>query len=352
LTTRVSRPPRPAMGMKTFLLTGCVLLACTLVFNSATGGSLRGGSHIQHRPRLLPTRGISGSPRHLSLRRAAPRRRQQSWAEAEGAPAEAPVAGSGRKKVMVVGASGRLGSRIVAELLRSGNSDVVAAVRSPEKLQSTMQDMARDGWFDASALKLLNPVQFDVETDSVASMANKIGNCDTVISAIGAAESNFFDVSAPARIDGDGSVALVDAAEKAGVDYFIMVTSLGTGKQMFTLPAGILNLFWGVLFQKAKAEKHLKKSTLDYTIIRPGGMERPGDDFKSISSQPPELQPRTSNLNPKTLTPTHPSSDTLTTSNATPRTPSPEVWFRVGRSLNWWLQLLRIRRRVSTCVMR
>mmetsp|Transcript_13113 Transcript_13113/g.23809 ORF Transcript_13113/g.23809 Transcript_13113/m.23809 type:complete len:133 (-) Transcript_13113:223-621(-) len=59
-----------------------------------------------------------------------------------------------------------------------------------------------------------------------------------------------------------------------------MVTSLGTGDKMFTWPAGILNLFWGVLFQKKRAEEALKGSGLKHTIIRPGGMERPKDDFK------------------------------------------------------------------------
>lgn len=70
---------------------------------------------------------------------------------------------------------------------------------------------------------------------------------------MGAPESATFDSSAPRRIDGDGSVALVEAAAAAGVKQFVMVTSLGTGK--FGLPAGVLNLFWGVLNEKRKAEQ-------------------------------------------------------------------------------------------------
>jgi hypothetical protein len=38
----------------------------------------------------------------------------------------------------------------------------------------------------------------------------------------------------------------------AGVKQFVMVTSLGTGKVGF--PASVLNLFWGVLTEKRKAE--------------------------------------------------------------------------------------------------
>jgi hypothetical protein len=70
---------------------------------------------------------------------------------------------------------------------------------------------------------------------------------------VGAPESATFDTTAPRRIDGDGSVALVEAAAAAGVRQFVLVTSLGTGK--FGLPAGVLNLFWGVLNEKRKAEQ-------------------------------------------------------------------------------------------------
>lgn len=53
---------------------------------------------------------------------------------------------------------------------------------------------------------------------------------------------------------------------------------MGAGK--FGLPASLLNLFGGILSQKRKAEKVLEASKMQYTIIRPGGMERPTDDYK------------------------------------------------------------------------
>jgi hypothetical protein len=50
-------------------------------------------------------------------------------------------------------------------------------------------------------------------------------------------------VSAPKKIDGDGTIKLINAASEAGVEQFVLITSLGTGKIGF--PASILNLFWG-----------------------------------------------------------------------------------------------------------
>ena len=45
-------------------------------------------------------------------------------------------------------------------------------------------------------------------------------------------------------------------------------------------PAAVLNLFWGVLLFKRQAEVELEKSGMSYTIVRPGGMERPTDTYK------------------------------------------------------------------------
>lgn len=89
-----------------------------------------------------------------------------------------------------------------------------------------------------------------------------------VVCAVGAPESDALNVSAPKKIDGDGTIALVEAAAAAGVEQFVLISSLGTGKVGF--PASILNLFWGVLLWKREAEKALETSGMAYTIVRPG----------------------------------------------------------------------------------
>ena len=57
-----------------------------------------------------------------------------------------------------------------------------------------------------------------------------------VVQAIGAPESEALNFSNPKKIDGDGAIALVDAAVALGIDQYVMVTSLGTAKVGF--PAG------------------------------------------------------------------------------------------------------------------
>jgi NAD(P)H-binding len=63
------------------------------------------------------------------------------------------------------------------------------------------------------------------------------------------------------------------------LQHFILITSLGTAK--FGLPAGLLNLWWGVLKWKHGSERLLQSIGLPYTIVRPGGMERPTDDYEN-----------------------------------------------------------------------
>ncbi|PPS11364.1 hypothetical protein GOBAR_AA09267 [Gossypium barbadense] len=109
-------------------------------------------------------------------------------------------------------------------------------------------------------------------------IAPAIGNASVVICCIGASEKEIFDITGPYRIDYQATKNLIDAATAVKVNHFILVSSLGTNKVGF--PAAILNLFWGVLIWKRKAEEALIASGLPYTIVRPGGMERPTDAFK------------------------------------------------------------------------
>ncbi|RWR95665.1 protein TIC 62, chloroplastic isoform X2 [Cinnamomum micranthum f. kanehirae] len=180
----------------------------------------------------------------------------------------------------VAGSTGRVGSRTVRELLKLGFR-VRAGVRSVQKAESLVQSVKQlklDGAASTSGtqpVEKLELVECDLERDAIGPA---IGNSSIVICCIGASEKEVFDVTGPYRIDYQAAKRLVDAATAAKVNHFILLTSLGTNKIGF--PASILNLFWGVLIWKRKAEEALIASGLPYTIVRPGGMERPTDAYK------------------------------------------------------------------------
>jgi len=113
---------------------------------------------------------------------------------------------------------------------------------------------------------LITPVLCDLEDPDTIPLA--IGNASRVVCAVGASEAEFTDLSAPRRIDFEGTERLVEAAAALNVSQFVLVTSLGTGK--FGLPAGVLNLFGGVLVWKRRSEEALERSGMPYLIVRPG----------------------------------------------------------------------------------
>jgi uncharacterized protein YbjT (DUF2867 family) len=70
-----------------------------------------------------------------------------------------------------------------------------------------------------------------------------------------------------------GNKNLIDAAVKAGVKKFILVSSIGSGNSVVALPPQALETLKPVLIEKEKAEQYLIESGLIYTIIRPGGLK-------------------------------------------------------------------------------
>jgi uncharacterized protein YbjT (DUF2867 family) len=66
---------------------------------------------------------------------------------------------------------------------------------------------------------------------------------------------------------------LVDAAKAAGVKKFVLVSSIGADGPLLNP----LNLFWGILFWKKRAEEYLQRSGLESTIVRPGGLVNVSD---------------------------------------------------------------------------
>jgi nucleoside-diphosphate-sugar epimerase len=88
-----------------------------------------------------------------------------------------------------------------------------------------------------------------------------------VISTLGGLPTN--DV----KPDFIGNKNLIDAAVKAEVQKFILVTSIGAGDSVVAIPPQALEALKPVLILKEQAEQYLMNSGLNYTIIRPGGLK-------------------------------------------------------------------------------
>lgn len=105
----------------------------------------------------------------------------------------------------------------------------------------------------------------------------------TVITTLGGLPGN------SERPDYLGNKNLIDAAVKAGVQKFILVTSIGTGNSVGALSPQALAALGEVLAEKEKAEEHLIASGLTYTIIRPGGLKSEPATGNGVLTEDPRI---------------------------------------------------------------
>ncbi|GAB2296902.1 hypothetical protein Dimus_031003 [Dionaea muscipula] len=170
-----------------------------------------------------------------------------------------------RRKIFVAGATGSTGRKIVEQLLAKGFA-VKAGVRDIATAKISFSDI-----INPAALQF---VKADV-TQGVDKLAEAIGDdSDAVICATGFRRS--WDLTAPWKVDNFGTVNLVEACGKVGVDRFILISSIlvnGAAMGQLLNPAYIiLNVFGLVLVAKLQAENYIRKSGINYTIVRPGGL--------------------------------------------------------------------------------
>lgn len=169
-------------------------------------------------------------------------------------------------KALVAGATGETGRRIVQELVQR-NIPVRALVRNPEKARQILPSEA-----ELVVGDVLQP-----ETLRAA-----IEGCTVLLSATGAAPS--FDPTGPYKVDYEGTKNLVDVAKAAGIEQFVMVSSLCTSQLFHPL-----NLFWLILVWKKQAEDYLRTSGLAYTIVRPGGLKNDDNQDGIVMAQADQL---------------------------------------------------------------
>ena len=151
-------------------------------------------------------------------------------------------------KVLVAGATGETGRRIVQVLLDQ-QIPVRAMVRNLEKAQKILPEN-------------VEMVVADIQKKETLSEA--IDDCDYIISAAASRPPNFLG---PFQIDYVATKHLIDVAKQKSIKQFVLVTSLCVSK--FFHP---LNLFGLILFWKKQTEEYLIDSSLNYSIIRPGGL--------------------------------------------------------------------------------
>lgn len=160
-------------------------------------------------------------------------------------------------KVVIFGASGGTGTQLVEQALAQGHT-VKAFVRNPAKFQ------LRHPQLSVFQGDILDPVAVE----------HAVKDQEAVLSAIGSPANKI------GKIRSQGTQNIILAMQKAGVRRLVCQTSLGYGdsrKVLDSTPFYFKYLIVPFILKKGFAdhalqEEHIKRSQLDWVIVRPGNL--------------------------------------------------------------------------------
>jgi uncharacterized protein YbjT (DUF2867 family) len=150
---------------------------------------------------------------------------------------------SERKNVLVAGANGTTGRIIIDLLKKSKTYQPIAMVRK----QDQKDHFEKQG---------VSAVLADLEED----LSQAVKNTDKVIFAAGSKGKNIISV------DQEGAKRLTNAAKEAGLEKFVMLSSMGADNPE------VIDDLEDYLKAKQNADNYLKASGLNYSIVRPGAL--------------------------------------------------------------------------------
>jgi uncharacterized protein YbjT (DUF2867 family) len=152
-------------------------------------------------------------------------------------------------KVIVIGAHGKVALLAMPRLDAAGH-EVTGIIRNAEQAE----DVRKTG---------AEPVVADVENLSTDQIAGALAGHDAVVWSAGAGGGN------PDRtyaVDRDAAIRTIDAAERANVSQFVMVSYFGAGPDHGVDPSSD---FFAYAQSKTEADAHLAASSLGWTVLRP-----------------------------------------------------------------------------------
>jgi len=169
--------------------------------------------------------------------------------------------------VLIAGATGGVGRHLVRRLL-ARNYPVRALVRDVEKARQVL----------GPQVELVGG-----DTRKPHTLAPAVAGVRAVICVTGSRSP--LGPNSPKHVDYEGVRNLVTAARAAGVEHFVLISSIGVTRPNLPPDAfgrefrNILH-YWFVrrmLVWKFKGEEAVRESGLTYTIVRPGGLtDEPG----------------------------------------------------------------------------
>ena len=145
----------------------------------------------------------------------------------------------------MAGSHGQVGQHLT-EILANGEHDVYGMVRDEAQV-----DRIEELGAEAMVADLTEESEMD----------RAVEGCDAVIFAAGSGGDDVWGV------DRDGAINLIEASEDAGVERFVMLSSINADS-----PEDSPEALRDYLNAKAEADERLRESDLASTVVRPGSL--------------------------------------------------------------------------------
>lgn len=155
-------------------------------------------------------------------------------------------------RIVIAGGHGQIALRL-ERLLTARGDEVAGIIRKPEQ---------------AGALLVSDtePVVCDLETASLEDVVKHLEGADAAVFAAGAGPGS--GVARKDTVDRRSAVLFADAAERAGVRRFLIISTMGAAHEP---PPDTEPVFAAYLRAKAAADDDIRaRAGLDWTVLRPG----------------------------------------------------------------------------------
>jgi len=182
-------------------------------------------------------------------------------------------------RTVIAGGHGQVGRRLARTLAERGD-EAVALIRSAAQITDVTEVGAQ-------------VALVDLEKDDPVAVSFELEGADAVVFTAGAGAGS----GAPRKdtVDRAGAALLADAAERAGVERYVLVSTRGVEEARANeRPDGMDDVFWAYLRAKAAAEDDLRARTgLQWTIVRPGHLtDDPGVGLVALARVGEDDKPR------------------------------------------------------------
>jgi nucleoside-diphosphate-sugar epimerase len=176
-------------------------------------------------------------------------------------------------RIVIAGGHGQVGLRLGA-LLAARHHTAVGLIRSPHQIEELRSVR-------------MTPIVADLEQCDVEEVAGLLTGADAVVFCAGAGPGS--GAARKDTVDRAAAVLLADACEKAGVQRYVQLSSMGVESvRDGATPEGVDDVFVAYLRAKLAAEDDLRRRELRWTVLRPGRLtDDPGTGLVGLAEQVP-----------------------------------------------------------------